>query len=347
MKQELNLWSMEGSGKAKPIDAIERMPDEKKFEDYLVSNPDMLENGLRLVSRQARNESGQLDLLGVDRNGGLVVYELKRGTLTREAVAQVLDYASLLESLNEEDLVKHISEHSGKDGIERIDDFRQWYSRHFDTDELSQLLPPRTVLIGLGVDEKAERIARFLSAAGVDFSVITFHGYEWQGKQILARMMDVSPGEDRRKVHDGTTAAERRRNLEQFLDQQGHLQYFNSVCSDISGLLPRLNQYWDESNVGYATGYRGKFGGVLKQVFRVQAVKGQGGFKVGFLQRALHWAGDEALETLKGKAVIQKRGSSIDVCFEPREWEGIREHVLEFVKALALGLNESHGVNGS
>ena len=49
---------------------------------------------LTLVGRQTPTEGGPLDLLGVDGDGKLVVFELKRGTLLRDAVAQILDYAS-------------------------------------------------------------------------------------------------------------------------------------------------------------------------------------------------------------------------------------------------------------
>ena len=48
---------------------------------------------------------GPLDLLGIDQDGDLIVFELKRGTLTREAVAQIIDYASYLDSLKRETLL--------------------------------------------------------------------------------------------------------------------------------------------------------------------------------------------------------------------------------------------------
>ena len=58
----------------------------------------MLMPGLKLVGRQTPTEGGPLDLLGVDEDGRLVVFELKREMLSREAVAQVIDYASYLDS---------------------------------------------------------------------------------------------------------------------------------------------------------------------------------------------------------------------------------------------------------
>ena len=56
-------------------------------------------NGLTLIGRQVSTDGGTLDLLGIDADGRLVVFELKRGTLTRDAGAQVRDYASDLAAL--------------------------------------------------------------------------------------------------------------------------------------------------------------------------------------------------------------------------------------------------------
>ena len=72
---------------------------EELLEETLVKNPGMLIPGLRLVGRQTPTEGGPLDLLGVDEDGRLVVFELKRGTLSRDAVAQIIDYASDLDSM--------------------------------------------------------------------------------------------------------------------------------------------------------------------------------------------------------------------------------------------------------
>ena len=85
--------------------------------------------GLTLVGRQTPTEGGPLDLLGVDSDGKLAVFELKRGTLSRDAVAQIIDYASDLDSMELGALAEHISERSGEHGIAKIDDFEEWYNQ--------------------------------------------------------------------------------------------------------------------------------------------------------------------------------------------------------------------------
>ena len=69
---------------------------------------------------------GPLDLLGVEPDGRLNVFELKRGTLSRDAVAQVIDYSSDLEDMDAESLYRHIAEESGNLGVQPIGDFEEW-----------------------------------------------------------------------------------------------------------------------------------------------------------------------------------------------------------------------------
>ena len=179
MTDEIKIWAVDSSSNAvEPIQPTDWKETEGSLEDVLVKNPDMLMPGLTLVGRQTPTESGYLDLLGVDENGKLVVFELKREKLTRKAVAQAIDYCSYLESLEESELATHISERSGSAGIIEIKDFEEWYGERYPGKELTDLRPARTVLVGLGVDAVAQRMVGFLSKSGVDISLLTFHGYQ-------------------------------------------------------------------------------------------------------------------------------------------------------------------------
>ena len=218
---EIKIWAMDASGGATPLALAQHTETEQKLEDVLVVNPEMLLPGLTLVGRQTRTEGGPLDLLGVDEDGRLVVFELKRGALNRDAVAQVIDYASSLESMDEAELVRRISGRAN--AIAGIDDFEQWYDRQYGQDgqELSSLKPVRMVLVGLGVDDATARMVRFLADRDVDISLLTFHGYTYDGKTLLARQMQVAaPAEP--KLNSSTKGLGRRNireRLTQHIDQ--------------------------------------------------------------------------------------------------------------------------------
>ena len=189
---EVKIWAIQNRSEAVALESTSHMESEQWFEDILVSNPGLLIPGLRLVGRQTPTEGGPLDLLGVDEDGRLVVFELKRGTLSREAVAQVIDYASDLDSKSDVELAEHIAAHSGVGSIDNIDDFEEWYGEHTEAQSLDSLRPLRLFLIGLGVDDRTERMVRFLAEnSGMDISLLTFHGFAYHDKTLLARQVEV------------------------------------------------------------------------------------------------------------------------------------------------------------
>ena len=155
------------------------------LEAVLVANPNILMRGLTLVGRQVPVETGYVDLLGVDEDGRLVVFELKREKLTRDVVAQILDYCSYLEALSDSELATLIAEHSGKGGINAIADFEEWYgSRGGDS-----IRPVRMVLVGLGIDTSAHRMVAYLADRGIDIRLLTFSGYVHGDGLLLARQV--------------------------------------------------------------------------------------------------------------------------------------------------------------
>ena len=192
--KRIKLWNITSNDKAQPvareIPDVDQTDTESLLEEVLVHSPDLLGEDLRLVGRQTDTPGGPLDLLGVDADGNLVVFELKRGALTRDAVSQIIDYASFIAELDPLELSKHISEQSGKHGIEKIPDFLNWYQEQF-AKNLSDLNKPRMVLVGLGVDDRARRMVSYLADSDIDISLITFHAFKENGNVLLAKQVEV------------------------------------------------------------------------------------------------------------------------------------------------------------
>lgn len=196
MAEEVKIWAVDkssGENRVTEVEATSRAETERLLEDVLVERPEMLMPGLTLVGRQTPTAGGFLDLLGVDQSGQLIVFELKRGNLTRDAVTQVIDYASDLDAMNDSALAEHIAGRSGHNGIEKIDDFREWYSQFSDDQEITFLKPVQMALVGLGVDEDTMRMVNFLAAQGVQITLLTFYGYSYEGKTFLAKQVQIEP----------------------------------------------------------------------------------------------------------------------------------------------------------
>ena len=74
-----------------------------EYEQWLEANPGgILEDGpLLIIGRQVPTDLGNsIDLLGVDREGNVVVVELKRDRTPRDVVGQALEYAAFAAKLD-------------------------------------------------------------------------------------------------------------------------------------------------------------------------------------------------------------------------------------------------------
>ena len=191
--KKIQLWSVdrtEGKLTATAVESVDNTKTEQDLEELLVASPDLLMNGLTLIGRQVSTDGGTLDLLGIDADGRLVVFELKRGTLTRDAVAQVLDYASDLAALDAVRFGALIEKHSGRHGVDPIEDFADWYRQEHPGESEFPLDRPRMVLVGLGVDDRARRVVNFLAESQVDIQLMTFYAFREDGKLFLARQIE-------------------------------------------------------------------------------------------------------------------------------------------------------------
>lgn len=282
-----------------------------------MKNPGLLSEGLVLVGRQNETQGGPLDLLGIDADGRLVVFELKRGTLTRDAVAQVLDYVSYLNELGEDARAQHIQANSGRFGIDRIDDFCAWYQERFSGAADAFLQTPRAVLVGLGVDERARRMVEFLALRGIDISLLTFYGFKDGNDLLLARQVNIAPQE----VKDAMQAA-----------LPGSYVWPNATCYGI--YLPEQTENGRTSNRNYVSVY-------------VDA-KRPGAISLWWQERAIKHAGeaiDTAASTVGGKPRTPGKGYLISLT--PELWKRSKELWIAAAYAAWTGYAGSRNEDGS
>jgi RecB family endonuclease NucS len=77
----------------------------KKFEEdiinYICSNPEVIENGLKIIKREYEVISGSekriIDLLGIDKDSNYVVIEVKAHKAGIEVLEQILSYMHLIQ----------------------------------------------------------------------------------------------------------------------------------------------------------------------------------------------------------------------------------------------------------
>ena len=222
---------------------------ENQLEEVITKCPDLLMKDLTLIGRQTETPGGPLDLLGVDGDGRLVVFELKRGILTREAVAQIIDYSSYLASLEPEELSNHISERSGSRGIEKIENFLSWYQEQFGT-TFTDNQRPAMVLVGLGADERTTRMVSFLSEGDLDISLITFHGFKQDGETYLAKQVEVLA-----KPPPGKASYSKEANLKKLkakVQELGVEDYYYEIAAFFRNQFPAAYEWPNAGGYAYA-----------------------------------------------------------------------------------------------
>lgn len=343
MADELKVWSIRGPDDIEAVESLRGWASEEGLEETLVRHPDLLEVGLRLVGRQTPTEGGPLDLLGVDAGGRMVVFELKRGSLTRDAVTQCIDYASSLDALPVDELASLIADQSGEGGIEDIDNFEEWYRDRFpdqfSSSELGSLFPLRLVLVGLGSDERAERMAQFLSGYGLDISVLTFHGFRHGGERLLARQVDVERDAPPPPRHRRPSISERRANLDVQLAQSGLTDLFRDILGTLrEALPPEATEETLQTGISLHLKATDPVSSRTRDLVfsSVLADFGVGTISIGLPVAALERYGD-ALPLLESAAIavqdrLQGGGSEVVVRSE-EQWAEQREPLLEFVRA--------------
>ena len=160
-----------------------------------------------------------------------------------------------------EGLTEHITQRLGGDGIDdETTNFEDWYAdwraQHIEEpDEALPLVPVKMMLVGLGTDARATRMVNFLKNQGVDISLLTFHGYEHEGKTFLARQVWVEsdPTEEFRGRKESREERRRKRRLviAEFAENHGVSDIFDEAIERFLKLANRYKPRPLKSEYGY------------------------------------------------------------------------------------------------
>lgn len=195
MPPEVKLWKIEND-ELQPV-AQSRLDLEGRLEEWLCGDIRLLSDDLLVIGRQIERYGLPLDVLAVDRDGNLVVVELKRDRTPRDVVAQALDYASWVQELGREDVERYTTEHLGKPFDEA---FRRWFG-----DEPPEVVNERhrIYIVASSLDGTTQRIVEYLSSThGVDINAAAFAYFNTGDGEFVARslLLDEEDVERRAKA---------------------------------------------------------------------------------------------------------------------------------------------------
>jgi len=198
MPIEVGIWRLGATPEKLAMSAIN---SESKLEDAIVQDISILSDQLMLIGRQVITSYGKfIDMLAMDMLGNLSVIELKKSRTPREVVAQLLDYASWVQSLSYEEISTIYSDkNSGKKLEEGFDESfgislpEQINQRH------------ELIVVASELDTSTERIINYLTDSyGVPINAVFFRFFRDGDRDYLARTWLIKPEEAERKVSKST-----------------------------------------------------------------------------------------------------------------------------------------------
>jgi len=161
---------------------------ESRLETWLDNDISILADDLLVIGRQVITDyGGKLDLLCIDRNGDLVIVELKKDKTAREVIAQALDYASWVKDLSNERVREIANAYLlTKNGSNLENAFCDKFSSEFPDILNAQ---HNIIIVAAQIDSSSERIIKYLSETyGVRINVATFQYFcDSSGRELVAK----------------------------------------------------------------------------------------------------------------------------------------------------------------
>lgn len=185
-----------------------------------------------IIGRQVKTDSGKiLDLLAIDRQGRLVVIELKKGYAPRDMIAQILDYSSWLSTLSERRIEDIAKAHFIKNNQD-YSSLSEAFSKHYGFEEYPEFgNDVVNVLFAKEFSEEVINPAKYLSSFNIPIYCIKFEIFENNREQFIVTNNITDPSEE-------------------FYQQEDTENYENKL------LIKQLSKYLQEKYSNNASGMR-------------------------------------------------------------------------------------------
>lgn len=194
-RKEIAVWEIDINKHSSKTLSPLSLDSEESLEDLLASDISLLERELLVIGRQLTTPSGDLDLLCVANNGNIVVIELKKDRVPRDAIAQAIDYTSQISTMDEDRFKNFVEEgiRKGENGYPQFEvlyDFIKNWEPDFDFSKLNQ--SQRIIVAGHRLDSQTEKMIAWLSANGIEINAYEFPFFKTGDKTILVRRIIIS-----------------------------------------------------------------------------------------------------------------------------------------------------------
>lgn len=192
MATEIRTWQIVDD-QLRPVESSlteEGRTESLDLEQWISTNPEIIGTGLVIIGRQVTTKSGPLDLLAIDHTGNIIVVELKRDRLPREALAQAIDYVSDIADWTIDKISEVCTKYTGK----TLDDLISEKFPDVNIENINVNETQRIILIGFAIESSLERMINWLSDHyGVNINAIILkYTKTTSGDELLIRTAIIS-----------------------------------------------------------------------------------------------------------------------------------------------------------
>lgn len=200
MATEIKTWQIV-DGKLQAVDTSmsqEGRTETYDLEEWIVSNPSIIGSDLAIIGKQVTTKSGPMDLLAIDKSGNIIIIELKRDKLPREALAQAIDYASDVAYWSIEKISETCTKFNGKSLEDTLSDTFQ----EIDLESINVNESQRIILVGFAIESSLERMIEWLSDKfDVNINAVILHYVKTQnGDELLTKTAIISEELEQEKI---------------------------------------------------------------------------------------------------------------------------------------------------
>ena len=218
---------------------LERQHIEKWVEGY----PDIVGEELLVITTEydkfdKTNE--RLDILAVDKEGNLVVIELKRDDSGRTVDLQAIKYAAYCSNLRLDDILLLYKMHEEKDGKNlSVEQAREIVLAFIENEEFEELSDrPRIILISKQFRSEVTASVLWLRKFGLDISCVRLLPYDMGDGNIALEFNVLIPLPEAR---DFIVDAERKENRSLTVSQVEYLEFYRALINRLKKNIP--NKY--------------------------------------------------------------------------------------------------------
>lgn len=239
MPTTIKLWQIEDE---KPIIVKEHKIDlESRLEEWLCNDIALVSNNLLVIGQQVETSyRDKIDLLAIDKQGNLVILELKRDKTVRNIVGQTLDYASWIQNLGHEEINKIFNDFLNSTTLEKA------FQEKFD-ENLPEVLNERhrIYIVASSLDSATERIIKYLSEThDVDINVVNFVYFKTEQGEFLARSLLLDETEVQSRAENKSKRKPPRswEELRELAEKNGVVDLYNEALSKLRPLHDSENR---------------------------------------------------------------------------------------------------------